>query len=143
MSSRAAASSSSSSSKSKKSTPSGSSSSSKKKSGGASSSKKGAPKKSGASSSARAYVPSEPIAIPRNPLFDSHVPLSTSFTRDDIIRSVGRPDDFYPKVGDHESVNTLHGDIKFLPPHIIGQREREKEIARSYDNSRRRYHSYY
>lgn len=108
---------------------------------GSSSSKKGAGKKTG--SSARAHVPSEPIAIPRNPLADSHIPLSTSFTRDDIIRSVGRPDDFYPKVGDHESVNTLHGDIKFLPPHIIGQREREKEMARSYDKSRRRYHSYY
>lgn len=85
-----------------------------------------------------------PITIPRCSRADSHVPLSTSFTRADITRSVGRPDSYYPKVGDNESVNSLNGDFKFIPPHVIGQREREKEIARSYDkHHRRRYQHLY
>ncbi len=58
------------------------------------------------------------------------------------MRSQTLPDSFYPKVGDNESVNSLNGDFKFIPPHIIAQREREKEMARSYDKHKRRHHYY-
>jgi len=66
-----------------------------------------------------------PISIPRGSRggrgggggsSHGHVPLSQSFTRDEITRSVGRPESFYPKVGDDESVNTINGDFKFIPP---------------------------